>query len=272
MIDVFRAIHFGGPTSLSIQEFSIQLYPSSHELNSIFQQAVYGPGLLSSDLSSDNALLLLTAILAEINTATTVFHPFEELVAVTKNSQTPTKYFNPHLPFSLINETSQAKRKLNRALDSWHRAYAGIIEPDILVLFYFCKLQIVFPNLQCLPILAEYPPRVARNTTPMSVLWKRIRQDLSSGADALKYAWFIIESCNSGSEETSVWLPIAVFHASLVVWIMIILDGETRGRGSLKVLAVFKMELEGMKWPCCRVMADVLGLLMKGEHTVPIPD
>jgi hypothetical protein len=63
-----------------------------------------------------------------------------------------------------------------------------------------------------------------------------------------------------------------VFYASLVVWIMITLDGDTWGRGSLKVPAVFKMELEGTKWPCCSVMADVLEILMKGEHHVPAGD
>jgi hypothetical protein len=109
-----------------------------------------------------------------------------------------------------------------------------------------------FPNLQNLPILAGYPPQVARNTTPASVLYKRIEHDLNtSGADALKYAWLIIEACNSKIEVAPVWVPIAVFHASLVVWSIIILDGETRSRGSLKVLAIFKMELEGMKWPSC---------------------
>lgn len=104
------------------------------------------------------------------------------------------------------------------------------------------------------------------------MLWKRVRRDLGSGTDALKHAWLVIESCTRGSGETSVWLPITVFYASLVVWSMIILDGETRGRGSLKVLAVFKMELERMKWPCCPVMADVLDSLMKGEQNVPAGD
>jgi hypothetical protein len=273
MIDIFRAIHFGGPTSLSLQEFSVGLSPSSHELNSIFRRAVFDPGALPADLTSDNALLLLTAILAEINTATTIFHPFEELAAFNDNGQTPVKYQNPHLPFSLTNETSLAKRKLSRALDSWHQHYSMIIDPELLVLFYFCKLQLVFPNLQNLPILAGYPPRVTRNTTPISVLYKRIEKDLkTSGADALKYAWLVIEAINSKNDVAPVWVPIAVFHASLVVWSMIILDGETRSRGSLKVLAVFRMELEGMKWPCCRVMADVLGSLMKGEHNVPLGD
>jgi hypothetical protein len=273
MIDVFRAIHFGGPTSLSLQEFFVQLSPSSHELNSTFRRAVFDPGALPSDLTSDNALQLLTAILAEINTATRVIYPIEELAAMNGNGRTPMKYQNPHLPFSLTNETSLAKRKLSRALDSWHQTYSMIIEPELLVLFYFCKLQLVFPNLQNLPILAGYPPQVARNTTPASVLYKRIEQDLKTGgADALKYAWLIIEACNSKNEVAPVWVPIAVFHASLVVWSMIILDGETRSRGSLKVLAVFKMELEGMKWPCCRVMVDVLGSLMKGELNVPLGD
>jgi len=60
----------------------------------------------------------------------------------------------------------------------------------------------------------------------------------------------IIEAYNPGNEVAPVWVPIAVFHASLVVWSMINLDRETRGRSSIKVMAVFKMELEGMKWPC----------------------
>ena len=273
MMDVLRAMHFGGSTSLSIQEFSIRLFPSSYELNSIFQEALFGSGPLPSDLSSDSALLLLTTILAEINTVLTVFHPFEELATVNLIGREPRPYLDPHLPFSLNNETTQAKRKLNGALDSWYNAYSQIIDPEILVLFYYCKLQLVFPNLQSLPILAGYPPRVARNTIPTSVLYKWIEQDLKkTGSDALKNAWLIIEARNSGNEAAPVWVPIAVFHAGLVVWSMIILDGETRSRGSLKVLAVFKMELEGMKWPCCRVMADVLGSLMKVVYSVPIGD
>ena len=256
-----------------MHEFSVRLFPSSYELNSLYRGVVFSSSSLPSDLSSDSALLLLTVILAEINTATTVFHPFQELPAVNRNGRTPKKYLNPHLPFSLNNETNQAKTKLNRALDAWHQAYSQIIEPETLVLFYFCKLQLLFPNLQNLPILAGYPPRVARNTTSTMLLYNRIEQDLkTTGTNALEYAWLIIEACNSGNEVAPVWVPIAVFYASLVVWGMITLDGEKRTLGSLKVLAVFKMELEGIKWPCCRVMADVLGSLMKGENNVPLRD
>ena len=39
------------------------------------------------------------------------------------------------------------KRKLNRALDSWHKNYSQIIDPEILVLSYFYKLQLVFFNI-----------------------------------------------------------------------------------------------------------------------------
>jgi hypothetical protein len=270
MMDVLRAMHFGGPTSLSIQEFSLRLSPTSYQLNSVLEMAVSGSGPLPADFSSNSALLLLIAILAEINTATTVFHPFEELVNMDGENQRHSKYSNPHLPFSVNTEASQAKRRLQRALDSWHQAYLDILEPELLSLYYFSRLQLVFPSLQYLPILAGYPPRVARNTTPTSVLYKRVKRDLKTVADALKYAWLILESCNTEIEVTPPWFPIAVFHASLVVWIMIILDGESRTRGSLKVLAVFKVELETMKWPCCRVMADLLVNLMKGEHSMPI--
>jgi len=82
--------------------------------------ATFDRGPLLLELSSDNALLLLTTILGEIYTATTVFHPFEELATGDRNGQNPVKYLNPHLSLSLSNEASQAKRKLNRALNAWH--------------------------------------------------------------------------------------------------------------------------------------------------------
>jgi hypothetical protein len=87
-----------------------------------------------------------------------------------------------------------------------------------------------------------------------------------------KNPWQITESCTPGSGETSVWLPITVFHASLVARSTTILDGDTRGRGSLKVLAFFRMEPGGMKWPRCFEVADVLDSLIKGEHNVPAGD
>jgi hypothetical protein len=216
---------------------------TSYELYSVYDMAMFGPGTLPADLSSDNALLLLIALLADINTATTVFEPLVELVAADTNNQIISNYSNPLLPFSLQNEATQAKKKLHGALDAWHRAYVTIIKPEVLALYYFSRLQLVFPNLQYLPILAGYYPRVVRNTTPNSVLYKRIQRNLVGESEALKYAWLILESCNSGCEVTPVWFPITVFYASLVVWIMVILSGETRSHGSLKVLAVFKMEL-----------------------------
>jgi hypothetical protein len=87
IMDVFRTTHFGAPTSLSPQEFSIRLSPSLYELNSVFKIATFDRGPLLSELSSDNALSLLTPILGEIYTATTEFLPFEELATGDRNSR-----------------------------------------------------------------------------------------------------------------------------------------------------------------------------------------
>ncbi len=132
-------------------------------------------------------------------------------------------------------------------------------------LFYFCKMYLALPSLQELPAIAGYSPRTSWNGTRNSVETNDVDSNLRCNPDALKYAWRILECMGEQKDLAAVWIPIVLFYASLVIWRTISLQGLAERDGtnsSLRVLQLFKCELEQMQWPCCKTMANVLQSLM----------
>jgi hypothetical protein len=242
------------------------------DYNTIYSSIVFKSCPPPPDLGVDGAFIALVAILGDIHTLSTVFHLLEtsehhdddkEVGPEAKNGP---KYFqNPYLPFSPENENRKVDQKLQNALDLWSQSYLVRASKDTAALFYFCKMYLALPSLQLLPIIAGYSPRTHVDRKLASHQARIVDSDLGTGSDASKNAWRILESIRQPEDLSPVWFPVVLFYASLVVWRTISLQvgsGTNGLNGSLRVLQLFKSELEQMKWPCCEAMANVLKSLM----------
>lgn len=263
MADVLRSIHYGIPSTLAIPELTSQPTSLNTDFNEIYTAVVFESRAPSTSLSIDGAVLALVAILNDIHVLAMAFHPLGREARRTQEKDHDNPYFfNPHLPLSPANESREAARTLNQALDFWSHSYVSQASKDIKALFYFCRMYLSLPSLQLLPIMAGYPPRsqLLKNIPPREI--QTLDSELEENSDGLTNAWLILENVESTGAMTCLWHPIVVFYASLVVWRKIGLQAASGSRGSLRVLHLFKAELEQMRWPCCATMSQVLEKLM----------
>ncbi|KAH8804406.1 hypothetical protein F5884DRAFT_754015 [Xylogone sp. PMI_703] len=242
----------------------------SHDLGSVLDSVLVGSNPVLRDLNSDSALMILIGILSEIITLSTVF---STLLRQRQGSGEPSRmnylgsqdYHNPYLPHSIEGNTTQARGKFHRALSSWEENCMRIVDSNVRPLFYFSKLCLEFPNLPSLLALSRYPQATCFNWTSRETLERYIIEDLQGNTEPLRYSWLILESINESSATSTIWTPIVLFHAGLVVWAMIFYRGKSGVYGSLQVLSLFSKQLRTMRWPCCKPMADTLDHLMNDK-------
>jgi hypothetical protein len=269
LIDILRSVHYGLPSTLTIFELLSQPTLLNNELNSIYSSTVLDSRPPSHDCSIDSAFLALVSILADIHTLSTVFHALGADISLShKTDQTLRAdrgfavFHNPYMPFSPANENRRVNQQLHKALDLWSESYLSRVSKDIAALFYFCKMYLNLPSLRLLPIIAGYTPGFSKDQATNSYVMRVVDTELSDGSEALKNAWIVLENIEISQDITPVWFPLILFYASLVVWRMISLQPGLGSHGSIRVLNLFKRELEKMKWPCCGTMANVLESLL----------
>jgi hypothetical protein len=269
LIDVLRSVHHGLPSTLTISELLSQPTPLNNDFNSIYSCTVFESRLPPPELSVDSAFLALVAILCDIHTLSTVFHPLgtdelqvEEKDCAVKSNSGSSHFHNPYLPFSPASENRQVNQKLHTALDLWSQSYLARVGKDTVALFYFCKMYLILPSLQLLPIIAGYPPRASPDGITTSYQTRIVDSELRGGSEALNNAWLILDNIEVSEDITPASFPVIVFYASLVVWRMISLQAGFGIYGSRKVFQLFKIELGQMKWPCCETMVETLESLM----------
>ena len=215
-------------------------------------------------LASDDAILLLIAILAEINTLATVFLP----IASEPGGVQPTEictgspgFQDMFLPNSIHSSVRTARDKILKALISWENSYAHVVDKNVVPLLYYCRLFLDFPKLQDLQVLADYPPVIVSNPYTKPALKRCLLPELETGTEALRFAWLILDSTSAPTFTPTVWSSVVLFHAGLVVWAMISLKRQSGIHGSLQVLRLFGKELRTMNWPCSCSMAELLDSL-----------
>lgn len=272
LIDMLRSIHYGLPPTMTRSELLSRSAPLNNDYNAIYTNIVLKSLPPPKDMGLDGAFLALVAILGDIHALATVFHPLaiaEEHKSDNGNGN-PTAgdvlFRNPYLPFSPENENRQVHQRLQQALNIWSHSYLLVAGKDIAALFYFCKMYLSIPSLSLLPIIVGYSSSWG-HSSPVARESKLVDSGLYDDSEALKNAWRILENVGHSGELTPVWFPIVLFYASLVVWRMINSNtnsGPNRAHLSLRVLQLFKIELEQMEWPCCITMAETLGRLMAG--------
>ena len=89
--------------------------------------------------------------------------------------------------------------------------------------------------------------------------------------EALNYAWLVLDSINirktPPENSQSAWIPTVLFYSGLVVWQRLRRRTAADFKyGTLKVLEMFKKELEQLPWDCCREMTYTLDCLMKSQR------
>ena len=270
LIDLLRSVHYGLPPTLARSELLSLPTQLNNDYNAIYSSIVSKSRSPPPGLGQDAALLALVAVLGDIHTYSTVFHLLGTLEQddchedpTSKPKDGNVHFRNPYLPFSPENENRKVKRRLQKALDIWSQNYLARVSQDMATLFYFCKMYLALPSLPLLPAIAGYSPRSSNDSTRAVHQAEIVDFGIYDGVDAQKNAWRILENVGQSEELTPVWIPIVLFYASLVVWRLECRSGTRGMNGSLRVLRLFKSELENMKWPCCQVMADLLKSLME---------
>jgi hypothetical protein len=211
--------------------------------------------------SPDDAFLLLMAVLSEI------LGVQRSLYKVLSLSESQQHASNPFVPLTPAAELTRMNNALSSALDTWHDRFRGVVVPEIIAFYYYCRLHLACPRILELPFVAADP-------TPSRS--KFDHQTMNITDEAVRNAWLVLDhsadAVRTCTLETlcPVWLPIVVFHAGLVVWAQQGLNqpGHSGISGSVRVLLAFKVELERMPWPCANDMGATLDRLMHSRAAV----
>jgi len=214
---------------------------------------------LSTDLtSSDDAVLLLMAIISD---AIYLRQSLGRLVP----AETGGRVNNPFVPLNPNTELERMQNLLSQGLDRWQSRFQDSVSADVIAFYHYCKLYILCPDLPALSPLSGY---LKHSAYPELQNRHHTGSSIKISDQAVQQAWLVLDHAASRAKSDeqlcAVWLPIVVFHAALAIWASIGLVGADRSEryGSKRALLAFKVELEGMPWPCCAEMASVLESLM----------
>lgn len=263
-----QAAHFRRTPNFSTSELFIKLPISNHHFRTVYNSLVHGYKMPVDVECDEDALLLLTAMLNDImyiqQCHLSMPYPpsYQESVIYGLSSTQILPMRNPWAPLSLQSEFCKLGAEMLAALARWLHHFQNRVRKDILALYYFTELQLLCPDLGSLYQITGYAtgPEFA-STLP------KLTENLDISDRALDLAWLILENSDSTraipQQRLSIWLPIALFSASLVVWHKL-QSTETNKRkyGTLSVLTTFKHEIAKLPWPCCTAMIQTLDTLM----------
>jgi len=270
LVDTVRALHAGVAPNFTTNELFIKMPMSSHSFHQIYTSFAINSKPLPWDLQEADGVLLLVALLSDM---LAIRASFRGLISPDQLDATEAldSFRSPFVPFSPQGELERLLARISKALELWSERFLQTASQDVLSLFYFCKVCENCPDLSALPRLVGYAP-FASTQDHHHHDRSRICARLSITDEALSYAWLVIENVNSqdpilrGSARP-IWLPVVTFLAALVVWAKLERKESPRKKayGTMKVLGMFKIELERMTWPCCADMAKTLASLMSDK-------
>ncbi|KAK5064916.1 hypothetical protein LTR84_000750 [Exophiala bonariae] len=267
--DLIQSLHTGVAANFSSRELWTKMPSSTHDFHDIYERLVYGArddelqSILPGGMTTpEDAVLLLMAIISD---AIYLRQALGRLV-LTKEGRSMS---NPFVPLTPDTELERMQMQLSQGLDRWESQFQGVMAADVMAFYHYCRLYISCPDLPALPPLSGY-------NNPVADIRSRYQSKAGNvfniADSSIQQAWQVLDYAalrsKTGEKLCAIWLPIVVFHAGLVIWASISLVGGVEGRdksGSKRSLLAFKVELEGMPWPCCAGMAAVLENLMLSD-------
>jgi hypothetical protein len=266
LLDLVYAVHLDlAVNCFSPTELWTKMPSSTYEFQELYSILICEDGesaLLPADLvAPEDAMLLLMAILSDY---LFIHRSLGWVVDVADSGHSAKKRRpnNPFLPLSPRRERDRVYGMLSSALDKWWTRFQSCMTPEVMAFYCYCRLHLSCPQLLELPCLAGYKPM--RSTSTMN------DKPIAVSDEATRLAWQCLDLAAARSKKSSphdlcpVWLPVVVFHAALLIWAKQDPRNDRNNSilASLKVLLAFKMELDGMHWPCCAEMSTTLERLM----------
>lgn len=218
---------------------------SSHNMQDLRGALLRNERIPHEVQSDDDALLLLVAMLTD-----SIY--LQRSLNRWSNLPDP---INPFVPLAPHTELERMLSILLSALDRWSDSFASP-SPDIMVLYHYCRLFLAFPKVTSLAASIGYPDTINSAKPKFEIL-----------GTAVQFAWRILDSAAAANSRQSPkfcspWLPVAIFHAALVIWAGIA-TSPSMSAPSKRVLVPFILELQRMGWPCCAKMASTLETLIE---------
>ncbi len=270
LVDIVRAVHYNTGILFSSGELFITMPSSNHDFHEVYTKLLLEEHPLPPNMTEkEDAVLLLAALFSDIITIHNIFsgfnlEPVETLALQPAVGSQPLAIASPFVPFSPLFENQRMISHISKGLDLWGERFKATMSEDILSLFYFCNLCLHIPQALLLPRLSGYKPAVNLNgPTTDSDLGAITIPEM-----AMKYAWSVVDHVNverlPDRAACPIWLPVITYITALVIWAHLKSSStSTSTFGTLKVLGIFKAELQQMPWPCCAEMTKNLDDLMR---------
>ena len=269
LIDVIYAVHCDFAPTYSTNELIIKLPSTRHQFSTVYNSLTHGFTLSHDIKNQEDALLLLTALLSDVlyiqrcqlslpGISDHQPHTWDD-----NSSREHKVLYNPYSPLSSMSEFPRLQSEMAAALARWEKHFHGVVENNVLALYYFTKLQLSCPEIRELPRMAGYG--VANGFKATHIQPKQF--DIPD--QTMDLAWLVLDHCDkssrSGSAQLSIWFPAVLFMSALVIWHRlqprVAID---RSQGTLRMLGPFRNEIARLPWPCCVGMARTLDQLMDG--------
>ncbi|KAJ9608015.1 hypothetical protein H2200_007003 [Cladophialophora chaetospira] len=170
---------------------------SNHHFRSVYNSMVHGFALPADVKSSEDALIVLVALLSDI-----IYMQHCHVPGIQAGKGQPE---NPFLPLSVQGERDRLNAEMLAALSRWELQFKHQVGKDLLALYYFAHLRLTCHGLEDL------------NHAAMSGLKSSSIEPIEVPDKALDLAWLILEHCHGLPEDqrVEIWLPVVLFQSAL---------------------------------------------------------
>ena len=284
------------PPAMAVGELSISL-SNGHSFRVLYQNLTAGHSQLPDDLSPDDYLFLLLALLSDIVTLNRIvpslgLQTLDILEARTLgdaqfSSQMAGVVGDPLAPLSAKSEYFRMRQSLREALSRWgtwarvssqEKTKPCRVAKSSVVLLHFCEMMLeAGPMVDAILTKVGYIISISElRDAPKAVSTETGGFKFSTRS--ISSAWQAMEAVDCGEDTTGVadptprqtmtpvWFPLVVFYSAIVVWSGM-LDNQNTARAGAginmakgKVLGVFQNEFRQMKpsWGCLDKMRATL--------------
>jgi hypothetical protein len=246
LTDVLLAIAQDTCPFFSTSEIDIQMPASSHSFRTAYNSLTHGFPLPPDMSRSEDVLLLLVALLADIVYYQCTFPatPF-------------TSQVEPHTTLSVPSERLRLTDSLRGALLRWERYFGSSSRGDVLMLYHLACMKLLTPEI----LMPKRPFGSGQH-----------RSGQPPPDEAISSAWQVLDLSENvlanDTQRLSVWIPISIFASAAVVWEGMSSSKDNMGKhGRLRILTMFQEKLSQLPWPCCDRMNAELGRLTKARSS-----